>query len=162
MGSVTSHPASADRHPLCDSEDLAGEVALGYFDDDAICLKFGIDADTLLAIGRDTGFRRLVLDAMRRQDEGGEAFRMEARRRMEGMLDVLEDIARDDKAGKATRIQAATAIGKYAGHEGSREDGAGVTLQIRTNLAVGKPDAGDGSYTLTARPDSDTGGDLIE
>lgn len=165
MGSITALPAG-DRHPLCDSEDLAADVALGYFDEDAICLRYAIDVATLAKIGKDAAFRRLALDALRRQDEAGDAFRLAARRRMDGMLDVLQGIAKDAKASKSTRIQAVALLGKYAGHESAEAGSAGVVLQIRTNLDVGRANAGSGTYTLIAAAgeqpgEPDDGGDLL-
>lgn len=162
MSNVTKHPASDGRHPLCDSDDLAFELALGYFGIEDICLKFGIQPEDLSAIQKDPGFQALVLDALRIVDERGDAFRLQARKHMDGMLDTLTALANDEKTGRAVRLQAISMLAKYAGYEEGEKAASGVTLQIKTNLDVGKAKAGaGGSYVIEASPVTDDGEDLL-
>ena len=152
MTDPTRLPA-ANRHALCDSEDLAFEMALGYFSDDALCLKFGIDLETLDAVKVDRAFRVLLLEQSRKIDERGDGFRLEARRHMEEMLQALADIASDGDTAKGSRMKAIELLGKYAGYEDTSENTAGVMLEIRTNLDVGGAKTTAGTYTVTANPD---------
>lgn len=162
MTNVTPHPSAAVRHPLCDSDDLAFDLALGYFGEPDLCLKHAIDLETLNQIRADEGFQRLVLEAAHHVDERGDAFRLKARRHMDDMIESVREIADDEKSGRGVRLQAISMLSKYAGYEEGEKAGTGVTLQIRTNLDMGNAKAkSGGAYTLTADMSADDGSDLL-
>lgn len=151
------HALPSTRHPLTDSDDLAFEIVLGYFSREAICLKFGIDDDTLATLEDDPGFRVKLLDQSRKIDERGDGFRLQARQHIEDSLASLKAMANDKDAAKGVRMKAIELLAKYAGYDGESGAAAGITLQIKTNLDVGGSALSGNSYVITAQPPKASG-----
>ena len=112
--------------------DLAFEVALGYFDEGDLKLKFDISDKQLTALKGSDDFRKAVTDFRRQIDDAGDAFRLRAKKAAELALDVTNRIVHDDSVDAATRIKAVDQLVRYAGW--GKEDGAdkGVTINIKT------------------------------
>lgn len=141
-------------------DELAFELALGYFNHDAICLRYGLTRAQLNEIAGTDDFQVRLNDQQRKIDERGDKFRLVARRYAEGVLKQLREIAIDPDVAHGTKIKAIDALCRYAGYEGDEQPVSGVQLQIVTNLEVGRATAGN-SYIIESRPVADDAEDLI-
>lgn len=115
--------------------DLAFEVALGYFDENDLALKFDLSPAQLEAIGKNTAFRKAVRDYRRQIDDAGDAFRLRAKKSAELALDVPNYIAHDKTVDPATRLKAVDQLVKYAGWGKEENADTGVTINIKTYAA---------------------------
>lgn len=114
-------------------QDLAFEVALGYFAPEELVLKFEISEAQLDTIQKHPAFKRAVKDYRRQIDDEGDAFRLRAKKSAELALEVPNRIAHDDLVDPATRLKAVDQIVQYAGWgKKDDKDSSGVTINIKT------------------------------
>jgi len=118
-------------------EEMAFEVALGYFTPEDLQLKYELSPAHYDHIVGLPAFRKATADYRREIDDEGIAFRLRARKAAEEVLDEIYAAAFDRTEDLKDRLKAAEMLCKYAGFETAKADGeGGVKLQIFTNLSL--------------------------
>lgn len=130
-------------------QDLAFEVALGYYSPDDLRAQFELQPDEYRDITESPAFRRVEMACRREIDEQGKQFKVLARKLATETLPELGAIALDPQASHADRISAINALAKF-GHLHTEEKGAGGNTAFVVNLNLG-----DAGQTLTVGPGRD-------
>lgn len=142
-----------NRRTLTDEEkdEFAHELALGYFDDEGLCMRFELTPGALEVYKMSPQIQRLVLIKQREIDESDAAIRIHARRAARVAIQDLVMLVRDEDAPAKTRMQAGRELREYAtvvDKQALEQPGGDGPLVIKTNLSI---DKADGVYALTAR-----------
>lgn len=141
--------------PVTDNwvQELAFEVALGYFAPEDLQLKYDLTPAQYAHVTSLPAFRKASADYRREIDDEGIAFRLRARKAAEDVLAELHAMAFDQRVDARDRLKAMEMLCKYAGFESRREEGdGGIKLQIVTNLDMGS--APSRTYTIEVPNDS--------
>lgn len=129
-------------------QELAFEVALGYFTPEDLQLKYDLTPDQYAHVTALPSFRKASADYRREIDDEGIAFKLRARKAAEDILEELHAMAFDQRLDAKDRLKAMEMVCKYAGFEAQRvDDGGGVKLQIFTNLDLNGASSGQ-TYTI--------------
>ncbi len=134
-----------------DHEKFAYEVALGYFDDEGLRLRFGLTPTALEDYKNREETCRMVLMKQREIDESDQAIRIHARRAARIAIEELAGLVKDDEAPAKTRMEAARQLREYAtvvDKHAIDGGGTGAAIYIKTNLDLG---SADGVYAVTAK-----------
>lgn len=144
---ATNHPPLPQRHTENWVQNLAFEVALGYFTPEELQTKFGLTPEAYQQITSMVDFRRAEADYRREIDDEGIAFRLRARKAAEEILSEMYAMAFDQTLDAKDRLRAMELMCKYAGFDANKAEGegGGVKLQIYTNLNLGPEDK---TYTI--------------
>jgi len=142
-------PAIIDQKPAFVTDDnpvarLAYEVALQYFSEDDLCLRFHMDPETLAALKRNREFQRAVAAFRREIDEAGTEFRIKARKLASETLPVLGAIAVDPMSEPSDRIAAIKELARYAGYAKNEVD---IRQTVSIEQAIDVIDAVETTYT---------------
>lgn len=134
-------------------EELAFEVALGYFTPEELQLKYDMTPVQYEHVTKLPAFRKAEADYRREIDDEGIAFKLRARRAAEDILTELYAISFNQNIDAKDRLKAMEMLCRYAGFETAKsEDGGGVKLQIYTNLSLN--DSPKQTYTIEIPNDS--------
>lgn len=118
---------------------MAIDGAVGFLDDDAMCVKYGV-TDTQWTQIQDHPRYRAERDEKRRQlGDGGAEFKMLARSRMGRVIRSVADIVDDEDAHPMARIKGAQLLAGIAGvHTVTTPAQGGIPQQliIQTNLSL--------------------------
>lgn len=159
---------SANKLPEDTTESLAFDVAVGFFDNEQLAIRYGLAVDEIENIQNQTAFRREVDEQKRLLTEDGSGFKARAREYAMKALDFYHELIDDEDAPYTARAKAADKLVEWAGYQYMKpksEGGGGqVQLVINTNLGLGSSDTGQGNYVIEAEPvsEEDDGRDLIE
>lgn len=127
-------------------QELAFEVALGYFTPEELRTKFDLSESHLAHIQGLPAFKKAVGDYRREIDDEGIAFRLRARKAAEDIIEELYAMAFTQTIDAKDRLKAMEMLCKYAGFETAKTEGSdGVKLQIYTNLNFG---GAEKTYTI--------------
>lgn len=133
-------------------QQLAYEIALGYFNDDELRRKFKLIPSALAMYQGSEEILALVQDERRKIDSSDEALKLMARRAAREVLESNIKILRDPDAPAKTRMAAGQQIRDFA--EGvdraalKDPENTGGAVIIATNLAM---EGAKGVYQVTAR-----------
>lgn len=112
---------------------LAFDIALGYNEEEDVCLQYNVTPATLEALRLNPEFRKAVIVAEREITEAGTEFKLKARKLSSLVLDELSTIALSEYATHNDRINAIKELTKLAGY--AKEDSApGTAFQVNINL----------------------------
>ena len=129
-------------------EEMAFEVALGYFTPEDLQLKYDLTESHYNHITTLPAFKKATADYRREIDDEGIAFRLRARKCAEDILEELYSMAFDQTLDAKDRLKAMEMMCKYAGFETHKQEGdGGVKLQIFTNLNL-NGNAPQQTYTI--------------
>jgi len=123
--------------------DLAFEVALGYYDDESLLLKYEIPQSRLDLLRATDEFQRAVALYRREIDEGGQEFKIKARKLASVVLEELATIAVDDDASHADRISAIRELARLAGY-GKEETGQQANQGFQVNITFSGSGSSEG------------------
>ncbi len=134
------------------NNDLAYEVVLAFFSDDAICLRYGITHTQLVDVKTSPAFMRLLQDATKQIAEDGDSFRLKAASYADDALKYFDQIAKDEDGSIGLRLRASEMLCKYAGREinVSAAVGQGMQIVLQTNLNMDKL-SHESTYTVRAK-----------
>ena len=132
-----------------DKKQLAYELALGYFDDDGLRLKFKLTPAALVDYKTREEIQRLVLIAQREIDESPQAIRIHARRAARVAIQELVTLVEDKDATAKTRMDASRQLREYATvvDKTAIKSGGELPIIIKTNLDL---DNAQGVYAVVA------------
>lgn len=135
-----------------EKEQFAYELALGYFDDDGLRMRFSMQPHAVEHYKQSPDIQRMVLMKQREIDESDAAMKIHARRAARVAIKDLVALVQDEDAPAKTRMEAgrqlreyATIVDKNALAAGNDVDGP---IYIKTNLDLG---AANGVYAVTAK-----------
>lgn len=145
----------ADLLPVSVAEEMAKDVAVGFFDEEQLCRRYALSAKQLSAIASQPAFLRQVDEQKKRLEEDGADFKLAAREEAVDMLRMLSALAKSDGVAGLTRVKAAKEVITAAGFDYLRPQKEGgqtvVPIQINTNLSMGQQPGG--TYTIEAKSD---------
>lgn len=146
------------------SEQLALDVAAGYFNDQQLCVRFDLSLAQLTAIKRQPAFQKELMEVRRILEDGGEQFVYQARRKAARALELLSDDMDNEEATVGQKQRAAVEIIEIAGLKKRKDegDGGGLKLTINTNLALGGREETKGVYVLEAKSDHPAAAATVE
>src|SRR5690625_3654789 len=123
--------------------DLAFEVALGYYDDESLLLKYEIPQSRLDLLRATDEFQRAVALYRREFDEGGQEFTIRDRTLASVVLEELSTIAAEDDASHAYRIAAIREVARLAGY-GKEETGQQANQGFQVNITFSGSGSSEG------------------
>ena len=132
-----------------DKEKFAYEVALGYFDDDQLRLKFQLTPTAVQMYKESEEICRMVLIEQRKIDESDQAMRIHARKAARVAIAELVSLVEDKDATAKTRMDASRQLREYAtvvDKQAIEHSGEGA-IYIHTNLDL---DNARGVYAVVA------------
>lgn len=135
------------------AEQLAFDVACGFFNDEQLCVRYGLALDVLEDIKQQGPFLALVDENRRLLEDDGSEFLIKAKKYAGDALDVLHDLANDEDMSGTVRQKSAVSLLEYARvRTGSKvEEGNKVApIIINTNLNLGTEKKG--VYRIEAAP----------
>ncbi len=133
-----------------DKKKFAYEVALGYFDDEGLRLKFKLQPHAVAEYKEREEIQRMVLIERRVIDESPEALRILARKAARVAIEQMTLLVEDTDATAKTRMDASRQLREYAtvvdknAIAGGGEEGP---IYIETNLDM---DNARGVYAVVA------------
>lgn len=98
-------------------EELAFESALGYYTPEELRVKYDLSLERFVVITSTKVFKKAKNAYKRQIDEEGQQFRIKARKMATECLDVLFQIAGDEREATNDRISAVQSLCRYAGME---------------------------------------------
>ena len=129
-------------------QQLAFEVALGYYPPEDLCLAFDLQPAEFEQLQSERAFQKSVKAYEREVDDEGTAFRLKARRYAEASLSHLKSIIDDSDEDSSVRVKAIELLNRLAGTDKQKEKAEGGTkLIINTNLSI---ESQRGVYTIEA------------
>lgn len=133
-----------------EKEEFAYELALGYFDDEGLRLRFGLLPSALETYKASEDIKRMVLLKQREIDESDEAMRIHARRAARVAISDMAALVQDEDAPAKVRMDASRQLREFATivDKNAIDEGGEGPLYIKTNLDLG---AANGVYAVTAR-----------
>ncbi len=136
------------------AEQLALDIAQGFFTDAQLCLRHDLTITQLEAVRDLPEFKKHLLEVDRVLNDGGEQFVHKARTHAARALDKLAKCLDNEEATVSLQMRAAAEIIEIAGLKRKNDDtGSGFKLTINTNLALGGVDTGKkGVYVIEAKP----------
>lgn len=130
--------------------DLAFEVALEYHTPEQLQRKYDLTADQYNAVLQTPRFLAAVDTAQRTIDEDGTQFKLLARRLSTVLLPKLAEVANDQYAKDADRINAIKEVARLAGY-GKEEAASGSNTGFSVTINVG----GTEPQTIDVTPEAD-------
>lgn len=134
-------------------QSLAFDEAVGFFDEEQLAIRYGMDKQHLAQVRGQPAFKREVDEQRRLLYEDGAEFKGKVREHVLEAIDFYAQALQDSDAPWTVRAKAADRLVEWAGfhYMKPKEAGSGqVQLVINTNLDMGQNSAG-GSYTVEAR-----------
>lgn len=146
----------ADLIELAQSDDLAHELALGFFPENVICFRHGVTAAELARLKGDAMFLRKLQDAQLSIAKSGDSFQLMAAEQARSVLGAIAAIAKDPDCSANQRTKAAELLGKWAGYEKDQTMNVGaMQIVLATNLEMGRLETIDGSYEVVSNDPSE-------
>lgn len=143
-------PASQDRIHA-----LVTDIALGYYDDDALCRIHDLTPENLEAFRNNTAIRRMLDQQKRELIQSGHKFRTIAKQLAAEMLQEAAVIAMDPNVMPSDRLRAMEMVARFAGLD-KAENGPQVVINLSTNLGDPVQDARQtGEYAITVNGAAD-------
>lgn len=145
------------------AEQLALDVATGYFNAHQLCVRYDLTLSQLAGIRKQPAFQKELMEVRRLLDDGGDQFVVKARRKAERALELLSSDLDNEEATIGQKQRAAVEIIEIAGLKKKKEEGeGGFRLTINTNLALGGPQEAKGVYVLEAKAEHPAAKGMIE
>lgn len=149
------------------AEQMAFDVACGFFNDDQLCRRYGLSLDQLNAVKQQPGFLAIQDEQDRLLRDDGSEFLVKAKGYAGDALDSLWLLARRARS-ETVRQKAAVSLLEYArvptGREVATGGSGGPTIVINTNLGLNQEPKG--TYVAEVKPAmaqrvADDNGDLV-
>lgn len=132
---------------------LVTDIALGFYDDDALCRIHDMTPDRLAQFRAHPVIRRMLDQQKRELIESGRKFRTIAKQLASEILQEAAVIAMDPTLAPADRLRAMEMIARFAGLD-KQEGGPQVVINLSTNLGDPIQDARQsGEYAISVNSD---------